>query len=293
MYHDFSNRVAVVTGGGRGVGRVIAHRLVASGAHVIVNYCHDRASAEDTVEQLTEQGPGQAHLVRASVARHDEVADMFEQVREWYGRVDVLVNNAASGAFRPLGRLRERDWNRALDTNVKGALWCSQHAVPLMPAADTEPGGAIVNLSSTGAQAAMADYACVGTAKAATEALTRYLALEYGRLGVRANTASAGPIDGETLRRLPAAATMLDRARDITPLGRLGTADDLAHVVLFLASPAARWITGQTLVADGGLTVAGPFAGAATANSPEVARAPAAGTPGAADRVDVHVAVGG
>lgn len=249
MNHDFSGRIILVTGGGRGVGSVITRRFAEAGGHVAINYCHDRASAERTLAEVAEAG-GTAELLRGSVARSADVERMFDELAARHGRIDILVNNAASGAFRPIAELREKDWGRALDTNVKGPLWCARRAVELMP----EGSGAIVNLSSAGAGISLPDYSCVGASKAATESLTRYLAAEYGPRGVRVNTASAGPIEGPTLRLLPGAERLIDRARAATPLGRLGTADDLAQVVLFLASPGAGWITGQTILADGGLT---------------------------------------
>ncbi|PRY01631.1 NAD(P)-dependent dehydrogenase (short-subunit alcohol dehydrogenase family) [Allonocardiopsis opalescens] len=256
MPFDFTGAVVCVTGGGRGVGRTLAQRFAAAGAHVVVNYFRDRAAAEDTLAAITERG-GSAEAVRASVARREGVDRLFDRVEAAHGRLDVLVCNAASGAFRPLAELSEKDWARAVDTNLRGALWCARRAAPLMPS-----GGAIVTLSSSGASRPLRDYAAIGVSKAAVEALTRYLALEYGPRGIRVNAASAGPLESDAIRMFPRAEELAEAAVASTPLGRLGTAADLADLVLFLASPSAGWITGQTVLADGGLSVGAGALGA-------------------------------
>ena len=249
MEQDLAGRVAVVTGGAHGVGRAVVDRLAVRGAHVVVNYLRSETAAQETARELGSRGLS-VELVRASIARREQVSRMFDTVAERHGRVDVLVNNAASGGFGRPGELRERDWERALGTNLKGTLWCSEHAAALMP-----DGGVIVNLSSLGSSLAPAGYAAVGTSKAAVEALTRYLAVEYGPRGIRVNTASAGPLDNGTFERLSPDRRAREAIVAATPLGRLGTEDDLADVAAFLVSSAARWITGQVVVADGGLSL--------------------------------------
>ncbi|GAA3642355.1 hypothetical protein GCM10022267_31270 [Lentzea roselyniae] len=238
-----------MTGGVRGVGRAICRALAGRGAHVIVNYFHAHAEAPEFVAEL--RTIGSAELVRASVADQRQVDAMFDQVRERHGRLHVLVNNAASGALLPLSELDESHWQRAWDTNLRGTLWCSRRAAGLMTG-----GGAIVNLSSLGSSLVIGDYATVGTSKAAVESLTRYLAVEFADRGIRFNTASGGLIDGAVAGMIPNADGLARRVREATPLGhRLGTEEELAELVLFLASPAASWITGQTVVADGGLSL--------------------------------------
>lgn len=257
MGQDLAGRIALVTGGAHGVGRAVVDQLAERGAHVVVNYLRAGAAAQQTLRELADRGLS-AESLRCSVARQDQVSRMFETVGARHGRLDILVNNAASGAFGRLSDLTDKDWTRALDTNLRGTLWCSQQAAALMP-----EGGAIVNLSSLGAGTAPYGYAAVGTSKAAVEALTRYLAVEYAPRGVRVNAASAGPLDGEAVRQYAPQASAWETMRAATPLGRFGTERELAGVVVFLASPAASWITGQVIVADGGLSLmAAPFAGA-------------------------------
>jgi NAD(P)-dependent dehydrogenase (short-subunit alcohol dehydrogenase family) len=257
MGQDLTGKIALVTGGAHGVGRAVVDQLAERGAHVVVNYLRAGAAAQQTVQELAQRGLS-AESIRCSVARQDQVSRMFDAVAARHGRLDILVNNAASGAFGPLNGLTDKDWTRALDTNLRGTLWCSQQGAALMAG-----GGAIVNLSSLGAGAAPPGYAAVGTSKAAVEALTRYLAVEYAPQGIRVNAASAGPLDGEAVRQYASQAADGERMRAATPLGRFGTERELASVVVFLASPAASWVTGQVIVADGGLSLmASSFGGA-------------------------------
>ncbi|MEQ0565507.1 SDR family oxidoreductase [Amycolatopsis sp. NEAU-NG30] len=244
-------RIVLVTGGARGLGREISLAFAREGAHVIVNYFHARDEAPKLLEELRALGP--AELLRASVADRAQVDAMFDTVAERHGRLDVLVNNAASGALLPLGELDESHWQRALDTNLRGSLWCARRAAPLLAG---RPGAAIVNLSSLGSSLVISDYATVGTSKAAVEALTRYLAVEFAADGIRVNTASGGLLDGAVATMFPDAAALAARVRAATPLGhRLGSERELAELVLFLASERASWITGQTVIADGGLSL--------------------------------------
>ncbi|MFF2773919.1 SDR family oxidoreductase [Streptomyces sp. NPDC058052] len=263
---DLHGKVAVVTGGGKGVGAAISRELARHGAHVVVNYFHSPEAAEATVAAVRRAG-GHAQALRASVAKREQVTAMFGAIAEEHGGVDILVNNAARGVFARYDDLTDTEWQRALDTNLHGARWCALAAAPLMAA---RGGGAIVNVSSIGAGLAMDNYLLVGVCKAALEAMTRYLAADLGPQGIRVNTASAGLLDNPTAALFPGADDLRSTCRAASPLGRLGTEEDLARVVAFLASPQARWISGQCLLADGGLSVGramltprpGPLAGA-------------------------------
>ena len=246
-----TERIVLVTGGVRGLGSQICRAFARDGAHVIVNYFHAHAEAPKFLEEL--RTIGSAELLRASVADRQQVEAMFAEIQRNHGRLDVLVNNAAAGALLPMDELTEAHWQRALDTNLRGSLWCSRQAARLMAG---RPGAAIVNLSSLGSSLVISDYVTVGTSKAAVEALTRYLAVEFAPHGIRVNTASGGLLDGQVATLFPEAARLADRVRAATPLGhRLGSETELAEVVRFLASPAASWITGQTVIADGGLSL--------------------------------------
>ena len=244
-------KIALVTGGAGSVGERIVRALAGAGATVLINCFHSYDAAKRLAAELTGNGH-QAHVLRASVAKQDQVRRMFEEVERTYGRLDILVNNAAAGTFVGWDELREEHLDQAFDTNVKGALWCARAARPLLARAD---GGCVVNVSSLGATHAPANYLPVGVSKAALEALTRYLAAEFAADGIRVNTASAGLIDNAVGRMFPGSASMSANTLAATPLGRLGEPEDLAGAVMLLASPQSRWVTGQTVVADGGLSL--------------------------------------
>ncbi|WP_146134819.1 SDR family oxidoreductase [Actinopolyspora mortivallis] len=247
---DFAGRVVLVTGSSRGMGFVTARTFARRGAHVVINYFHSSQQAEQAVASLREEGLSVESL-RASVAKKDEVEEMVTLVTERHGRLDVLVNNAAVGIFRPLEELTEKNWTRVLDTNLNGTRWCSLAAATWMK---EHGGGVIVNVSSIGAELVVGNYAAVGVSKAAVEALTRYLAAEYGPYGIRVNSASANIVEGEVANLFPRAAEFLQVVRSATPLGRASRPEDLAELVVYLASSAASGISGQSMLADGGLS---------------------------------------
>ncbi|MEW1552084.1 SDR family oxidoreductase [Streptomyces tsukubensis] len=248
---ELTGRVALVTGGGKGVGAAISRDLAARGAYVIVNHFHSKEAAARTVAEILRAG-GAAKDFRASVARPEAVREMFDRVSQEHGRLDILVNNAARGVFARFDDLTDLEWARAVDTNIHGARWCSLAAAGLMA---QQGGGAIVNVSSIGAGLAMDNYMLVGVCKAALEAMTRYLAADLGPAGIRVNTASAGLLDNGTASLFPGAERLRDTCAAAAPLGRVGTEEDLAQLVGFLASPRSSWITGQSFLADGGLSV--------------------------------------
>jgi NAD(P)-dependent dehydrogenase (short-subunit alcohol dehydrogenase family)/3-oxoacyl-(acyl-carrier-protein) synthase len=245
-------KLVLVTGAAKNVGKAIARELAARGAHILLNYFHSHDLAKAAKQELEGLG-ARVDLIRASVAQERQVDRMFDEIAEKYGSLDVLVNNAASGALVSLQDVTEEFLDKALDTNFKGSLWCSRRAAPLMA---KRGGGAIVNVSALGgSQLVMANYVACGPAKAAVEALTRYLAAELAPLNVRVNTASAGMLESEVADAFPRAAEMQKVVVDSTPMGRLGRPEDLARLVAFLVSDDAAWVTGQVVLADGGLSL--------------------------------------
>ncbi|MER5217203.1 SDR family oxidoreductase [Streptomyces sp. NPDC002838] len=257
---DLSGKVVLVTGGVRGTGRAISRAFAAHGAHVIANYFHGHDEAPGFLEDIEAAG-GSAEVVRASVAKADHVARMFHTVAERHGGLDILVHNAGAGRLGPVDELTDADWQRSWDTDLHGARWCAQHAAPLM---ERRGSGAIVNVSSIGANLVLHQYSACAGAKAAVEALTRYLAVEYAPRNIRVNAATPGVLDSTVVRRFPNARILMDRVREATPLGhRLGRQDEFAELVVFLASPYASWITGQNVVADGGMSLCASLLSAA------------------------------
>ncbi|MEU5390365.1 SDR family oxidoreductase [Streptomyces tibetensis] len=265
--NDLTGKVALVTGGSRGIGKAIARDLAARGADIVLNYFHSHDQAKKTRDELVAQG-ARVDLVRASVARQEQVDRMFQEIDELHGRLDILVNNAANGALLPPDEVTESHLDKAIETNYKGGLRCSRAAAPLMA---RNGGGAIVTVSALGgSQMVMANYSACAPAKAAAEAAARYLAVELAPLGIRVNIASAAMLSSEVADKFPDAGPMQDVIERATPWGRLGRPEEFAALVSFLASDDARWITGQVVLADGGLTL-----GAALLSPPgeEAARA--------------------
>ncbi|MBP0590867.1 SDR family oxidoreductase [Paraburkholderia sp. LEh10] len=249
--YSLKGKLVLVTGGAKNVGKTICRRFAEQGAHVIVNFFHSLDASRETVAELRALG-ATVDVIRASVAQQGQVDRMFDEIETKYGRLDILVNNAASGALLGVGEIASEHFDRALDTNLKGAFWCARRAAALMARTG---GGSIVNVSSVGSTLVPANYLVVGTAKAALESLTRYLAVEYAADNIRVNSASSTLIDGDVARQFPDADNTRRSSIAATPLKRLATAEDLADVVLFLASDASRWVTGQVVTADGGLSL--------------------------------------
>ena len=248
---DIAGRVALITGGSRGIGRAIAIRLAEHGMDVVVNYVRHRKDAQDTATEVEKFGK-RCLLVKANVAKEDDVMAMFETIRQEFGSLDVLVSNAASGVLKPALELTERHWDWAMDINAKALLGLVQNGLPLM-----KTGARVIAVSSLGSVRAIRNYTTVGASKAALESLVRHLAVELGPRGIRVNTVSAGAVDTDALKKFPNRSEILENAMARTPLGRLTTPDDVADVTLFLCSNLADMIQGQVVTVDGGYAIMG------------------------------------
>ncbi len=244
-------KVALITGGSRGIGRAIAIRLAENGVNIVVNFVRHRRDAEATVAAVRERGV-ECLAIKANVAKEEDVARMFDEIRGSYNRLDILVSNAASGVLKPVMELTTRHWNWAMDINARALLTLSQHAVPMM-----EQGGRILAVSSLGAVRAVPNYTVVGASKAALESLVRHLAVELGPRGILVNTISAGVVDTDALKKFPNRDQIISQSLARTPLGRLTTPDDVADLALFLCSDLASMIHGQAVVVDGGYAIQG------------------------------------
>ena len=244
-------KVALITGGSRGIGRAIALRLAEYGADVVVNYVRHRGDAEDTVAAIEKKGV-RCLAVKANVAQEEDVVRMFDEIRKRHDHLDIVVSNAASGVLKPAMELTIRHWNWAMDINARALLTLSQHAVPMM-----RSGGRILAVSSLGAVRAVPNYTVVGASKAALESLVRHLAVELGPKGINVNTISAGVVDTDALKKFPNRDDIINLSLARTPLGRLTTPEDVADLALFLCSNLATMIHGQTVVVDGGYAIQG------------------------------------
>jgi 3-oxoacyl-[acyl-carrier protein] reductase len=246
---DFSDKVAVVTGGSRGIGRAIALRLAAGGATVVVNYRGNQAAAEEVVEKIKADG-GEAIAVQADVSLFDEADALFTAAKKAFGRVDILVNNAGTTRDTLIMRMSEEDWDVVIDTNLKGAFNCIKAVSRQMM---RQRYGRIVNITSVAGLAGNAGQANYASAKAGLIGLTKTVAKELGSRGITCNAVAPGLVPTDLTASLPEEFVRV--AVDRTPLGRTGTPEDMAAAVAYLASDEARFVTGQVLAVDGGLAI--------------------------------------
>jgi len=248
---DLKGKTALITGGSRGIGRAIAIRLAQNGVDIVVNYVRQKKNARITADEVEKLGR-KCLLVKANVAKADDVKMMFGLIEEDFGHLDILVSNAASGVLKPALELTERHWNWAMDINARALLTLVQQGVPLM-----KRGSRIIGVSSLGSVRAIENYTTVGASKAALESLVRHLAIELGPKGINVNTISAGAVDTDALKHFPNREEILRVAAERTPLGRLTTPQDVADIALFLCSDLSTMIQGQIITVDGGYAVRG------------------------------------
>jgi len=247
---EFAGKVALITGGTKGIGKSVALKLAAGGANVVVNYLRSRNAADQTLAELRELG-GDHLAIRCNIGNHEKMPKVIEEVKDKYGRLDLLISNAALGLFTSAMELDEKAWHLSMDTNAWAFLKLVQMAREIMP-----DGSKIVALSSLGSVRYITGYAAIGVSKAAIETLTRYLAYEMAPHHINVNTVSGGFIDTDALKGFPSYEEMLNEVVRRTPFRRVGTSDEVANVVVFLCSDKSSWITGQILVVDGGYSLA-------------------------------------
>jgi 2,4-dienoyl-CoA reductase [(3E)-enoyl-CoA-producing], peroxisomal len=254
-----SGRVALVTGGGTGIGLGIASSLVATGAEVAIASRNPK-HLEPAAQQLRASG-AKVSAVEVNVREPDSVARMVERVGKEHGRLDILVNNAAGNFYAASAGLSANAWRAVVETDLYGTFYCCQAAYPLMKA---QGGGRIVSISMTLHYRGWPLMAHATAAKAGVDALTRTLSLEWARDGITVNAVAPGPIPTEGVKKaftppstgVPDLFSMEKYAAESIPLGRWGTPEDIGHMVTYLASPAADWITGAIFVVDGGAWLA-------------------------------------
>ena len=241
---DLEGQVALVTGGSRGIGAAVCAELARGGAEVVVNYTANAEAAEGVCAAIG----GSAHAVRGDVSTMDGATGLVEQVESDVGPIAILVNNAGITRDNLIMKLAEDDWRSVIDTNLGGAFFtCRAVARPMLK----RRAGAIVNMSSVVGVHGNAGQTNYAASKAGLIGLTKSLAKELGARGIRVNAVAPGYISTELTDALPEPAR--EAILKSTPLGRLGTTDDVAHAVRFLVSDAAAFVTGHVLAVDGGL----------------------------------------
>lgn len=248
----FTGKVALVTGGTRGIGKAIALKLAREGADVVINYSRSKDAADAAVAEIAALGV-RAEAMQCDVGDREAVFAMVRETGERFGRIDVLVNSAARGLERPRPAIDSlpKHLHHTMDVNVFGPWFAAQAAVKYM----TE-GGAIINLLSPGSDRYLPKYAPVGVSKGALESLTVYLAVELAPRGIRVNAVSAGLVEGTDGVRMMDT-DIVGGYGDKVPAGRHVRPEDVADAVAFLAGPDAKMIIGQVLLVDGGYALLG------------------------------------
>lgn len=252
---DLSGRVAIVTGASRGIGRAIAERLTQHGAKVVVS-SRKRDACEEVANGIRSRG-GEAIAVECHIGRKPDLAALVDAARDTWGRIDILVCNAAINPFfGPSAEISDEVFDKVMASNVKSSFWLCNMVIPAM---EKVQGGSIIIISSIGGLRGTPVLGPYAISKAADMQLVRNLAVEYGPKNIRANCIAPGMVRTDFARALwENPAIEAKRTKD-TPLKRIGEPDEIAGAAVFLAAPASAFMTGQTMVIDGGVTAGSPY----------------------------------
>jgi NAD(P)-dependent dehydrogenase (short-subunit alcohol dehydrogenase family) len=243
---DLSGRKVLVTGAGIGIGQGIARELSRQGAHVVLHYAMSRAGADEVVAEISQAG-SKATAIGGDLRLASECARVVDDAASWLGGLDVLINNAGVTRAQPFEQTTEALYDEMFDLNMKGYFFCAQRAIEFMG-----EGSSIVNITSVHGRGGFPNHAAYAGTKGAVIAFTRSLAIELAPRRIRVNAIGPGVVEVPRYAEMPGYTR--ERGNSMIPLGRVGTPDDIATAVAFLASDAASWITGDTLMVDGGTT---------------------------------------
>jgi 3-oxoacyl-[acyl-carrier protein] reductase len=244
-----SNKVAVVTGASKGIGAGIAKSLAAEGAAVVVNYASSKKGADGVVAEIVRKG-GKAVAVQGDVSKLEDVQRIFAETKKAFGKLDVLVNNAGVYQFASLEEITEEQFHRHFNTNVLGLMLATQEALKLFG----PEGGSIINIGSTASSLTPPMTVVYTATKGAVDAVTRVLAKELGPKKIRVNSINPGMVETEGVQTAGFIGSDFQKQLEAqTPLGRIAQPEDIAPIAVFLASADSGWLTGETLLASGGL----------------------------------------
>lgn len=246
---ELKGKIAFVSGGTKGIGLEIARKLAEQGANVVINYFRSRQAANDAVKEIKKYGV-ECYAHRANMGNHEQLPPIFDGIKERFGKLDILVSNAALGLYTSMLDIDDKAWDLSMHTNARAFLQCLQLGIPLMP-----DNSRVVALSSLGSIRYIPGYASIGVSKAAIENIVKYAAIELADKKITVNCVSGGFIDTNALKVFPNYVEMLEGVKKRTPFGRVGTPAEIADVAVFLSGPKASWITGQTIIVDGGYSL--------------------------------------
>lgn len=249
MDKELQGKVAFVSGGTKGIGKCIAEKLAEKGANVVVNYFRSRSAADETVEKIKSFGV-ESYAHRANMGNHEQLPAIFEGIKERFGKLDILISNAALGLYTSMLDIDDKAWDLSMHTNARAFLNSVQLASPIMP-----DHSRIITLSSLGSIRYIPGYASIGVSKAAIENIVKYMAIELAERKITVNCVSGGFIDTNALKVFPNYKEMLESVKERTPFKRVGKPEEVADVAVFLAGPKATWVTGQTIIVDGGYSL--------------------------------------
>jgi len=248
---NLSGKIALVTGGSRGIGRAISQALAERGAMVYINFRKREVEAQET-KRLIEEAGGNCQLFQADISKEEDIQRLIDQINSESGGLDILISNAVTGVLKPISSLTVSDWHFVMNTNVLSLMHLVQKALPLM---ENRPYGRVISLSSHGSWKAYPMYGSIGISKAALETMSMYLADELAPKNITVNVIRGGTVKTEAIKNFPNLDKMLAQLTAQTPMGKLTQAEDIGALAAFLCSAEAGMITGQNISVDGGISI--------------------------------------